>query len=206
MDNAFPASHRPRMTAEQKSLAARYVPFARALARPLRIAHPGIGDELESAAMLALSYAAVTFDPKRNVPFSSYAGHRIKGALHDVQRASGGQRRRSRNGSEHSPQIVRLSLSSELRGLVLNTNVDAPVGAEIEAIEEVENCLRKLPPRHARACRYLYLYGKDQGEVAELLGCSRSRLSAINREALSVLYRWHTAHSQSLHSAINKII
>jgi DNA-directed RNA polymerase specialized sigma subunit len=79
-------SGRSQLTAEQQDLAATYMPMARALARPLKEAYPALRDELESAACLALVEAAESYDPARNVRFSTFARHRIWGALRDVQR------------------------------------------------------------------------------------------------------------------------
>ncbi len=64
---------------------------------------------------------------------------------------------------------------------------DPPVGRDLEAIDEVEGWLRKLPPRHAAACREIYLRGKTQHEAARALGLSQSRLSFMHREAMSIL-------------------
>ena len=72
---------------------------------------------------------------------------------------------------------------------MLGITREKPVGAEIESIEDVENWLRRLPQTHALACRLIYLSGKSQDEVAELLGFSRSHLSRMHNEALSWLDR-----------------
>jgi RNA polymerase sigma factor (sigma-70 family) len=178
-----------RMTSTQQELAVRYVPFARALAKPLRIAYSRVWDELESAALFALVQAAVTFDPSRNIPFPTYARHRIRGALRDTQRDSGARGWAKRWKFKKPTSQVPLSPTSEERGLVLNTREDPPIGAALERSEEVERCLRRLPSRHASACRQLYLDGKPRNEVAEELGCSRSRLSVIHREARIMLNR-----------------
>jgi RNA polymerase sigma factor (sigma-70 family) len=177
------------MTKAQQDLAARYVPFARALAKPLRDAYPRVWADLQSAALLALVQAAVTYDPQRNIPFPTYARHRIWGALREVNHGIGVKVWQRRRKQKNPAYLVRLAPTSEERGLVMNTRVDPPVGEDIEAIEEVERWLRRLPSKHAKACRQIYLQGKPQWEVAAMLGCSRSRLSALHREALTMLGR-----------------
>jgi DNA-directed RNA polymerase specialized sigma subunit len=52
----------------------------------MRYAWPGAQDEFESAALLALVEAAQAFDPTRGVKFTTFAHHRISGALRDLKR------------------------------------------------------------------------------------------------------------------------
>ena len=63
------------------------------------------------------------------------------------------------------------------------------VALEIESIEAVEEWLGRLPRVHAMACRLIYLYGQDQNTVAESVGCSKSFLSRLHREALTMLIK-----------------
>lgn len=64
---------------------------------------------------------------------------------------------------------------------------DRPVGQLFEGNDFVESCLRNLPPKHATACREIYMNGKTQGEAAESLGCSKSRLSYLHKEGLEMI-------------------
>lgn len=178
------ASRRP-LTAAQQDLAARYVPLARHLARPLQRAWPAAREEFESAALMALVEAAQSYDPSRNVRFATFARLRITGALRDVQR------RQALPGwrvdREHAPLVGPLQPDSEQSGRVLLSDPGRPVGSEYEAADAVEGWLRKLPPRHAAACRQIYLQGKTQTLAARALGCSQSRLCCLHREALAML-------------------
>jgi RNA polymerase sigma factor (sigma-70 family) len=175
---------RPLTTAQQE-LATRYLPMARRLARPFRESWPSERDEFDSAALLALVEAAQSFDPSRNVRFATFARLRIAGALRDVLRrmAPPGWR----NDPSHGPTVGSLGPHAENHGRVLNAEPDPPVGHELEAVEAVEAWLRKLPTRHAAACRLLYVHGKTQAEAAEALGCSQSRLCYMHRESLAML-------------------
>ncbi len=176
---------RTPMTAAQQGLAARYLPMARALARPLKRAWPQEWDEFESAACLGLAEAAQSFDPSRNVKFTTYARHRISGALRDVQRAlvvAGW-----RCDVENAPRIIPLCAETEALGRILGADADPLVGEDLEAVDTVEHWLRKLPKKHAETCRHLYLHDKNQGEAAALIGCSKSRLSYLHKQALGML-------------------
>lgn len=178
-------SGRAPLTAEQQGLARRYVPMARSLAKPLKRMWPSEGDEFESAALFALVEAAQSYDPSRNVKFSTFARYRIWGAMRDVQRrlVLVGWR----VGVEGAPSVLSLPFDAEEHGRVFGTDEDPPVGTELESADWVENLLRKLPDRHAAACRAIYVDGKSQGETAELLGCSKSRVSYLNTESLALL-------------------
>jgi RNA polymerase sigma factor (sigma-70 family) len=185
-------SGRSQLTAEQQDLAATYMPMARALARPLKEAYPALRDELESAACLALVEAAESYDPARNVRFSTFARHRIWGALRDVQRNL--VLRGWRCDPGHAPSVHELTLKCELNGHIVPKDEEPEVGTELEQNDAFESWLRKLPARHAEACHQLYRLGKSQLEAARALGCSQSRLSHMHRQAIAMLNgRWDLA-------------
>ena len=180
---------RTSLTTDQQVLAQKYLPMARALAKPLKRAWPAEREEFDSAALFALVEAAQSFDVSRNVKFATFARYRIWGALRDVQRAlvtSGWK-----CDLENAPNITGLTYDSEERGRVLMAEPDRPIGQVYEGNEFVEKCLSNLPPKHATACREIYLNGKTQIEAANLLGCSKSRLSYLHKEGLEMIQeRW----------------
>ncbi len=92
-----------------------------------------------------------------------------------------------RGDAERAPGVSSLGESTEEQGHILGGEPDSPVGSELEAVEAVEVWLRKLPSKHAVACRQIYLHGKTQGEAAEIIGCSKSRLSYLHKEAIGML-------------------
>ena len=141
---------------------------------------------------MALVEAARNFDPSRKVGFSTYARHRIRGALRDFQRLiySGG----SRAVSGEKPVFQKLRKYDEQNGRVLGIRPERPVGTWIESTEAVEVWLSRLPKAHAAACRLIYIHGKSQDEVATEVGCSKSYLSRLHREAITWLIRdYHQA-------------
>jgi RNA polymerase sigma factor (sigma-70 family) len=179
------SSRRAPLTPEQQEMALKYIPMARAIARPLRLSWPLEEEEFDSAAMLALCEAARSFDPSYNVKFATFARYRILGALRDVQRAlvTAGWRL----DLENAPSISSLTCDSEEHGSVIGSGPDPPVGEELEAVDFVESWLRRLPSKHAAACREIYVNGKTQGEAAAHLGCSKSRLSYLHKEAIEII-------------------
>lgn len=178
-------NQRKPLTADQQGLAERYLPMARSLARPHKRTWPAEWEEFESAALMALVEAAESFDAGRNVRFSTFARLRITGALRDVQRRMG--HTKWRVDSSHSVQDGGDVANLETYGQVVNTTPDPEVGTSLETTDAVEAWLRRLPPKHAAACREIYLHGCSQVEAAHRLGCSQSRLSYLHREALAML-------------------
>jgi len=170
------------------------MPLARSLANGYRYERVVERDELRSTAYLALVEAARTFDPKRNVNFATYARHRIRGALRDFQRFLLSA---TWHGTEACrPVLQSLAKGVEAHGQVLGVEPARPIGTEIETTELVEEWLSRLPRVHAVACRLIYIHGQSQDEVAASLGCSKSFLSRLHREAISMLImEYQAAHA-----------
>ena len=198
-EKCHPNRRRDPLTEDQRGLATRYMPLARALARRQRPSFYD-PDELEAAAYMALVEAAQSFDPARNVNFATYARYRIRGALRNSLQFlwHAGW---SGEGPD-APVFQRLATGSELHGWVIGKQPAPPTGATMERTEEVERYLRRLPRVHAQACRFIYIDGKSQDEAAALLGCSKSYLSRLHRDAIDWLIRdqasdpsaWDRAH------------
>jgi RNA polymerase sigma factor (sigma-70 family) len=176
---------RAPMTEAQQELATRYLPLARALARPLKAAWPTETDEFDSAACLALVEAAQSYDPSRKVIFPTFARYRIWGALRDVQRdlITAGWR----CDLEHAPVLTSLIEGIEEHGRVLNTEPDRPVEEELDSRDAVEHLLRKLPKQYAAACREIYVNNRTQSQAASMIGCSKSRVSYLLKESRAML-------------------
>ncbi len=188
-----------RLTAEQQSLAERYLPMARALARPARLAHPGGSADFAAVALAGLVEAARSWDPARGVKFSTFARWRVLGAIKDARRAAA---LRGYAGDPDPPRVASLidlrcgvtrhdlhghafdrDVPAEWNGRVVTARPDRPVGEALESAEWVESRLRNLPPKQAAAARAVYLEGMSQGEAAAALGYSRSRLSCLLKDA-----------------------
>ncbi len=185
MAQATRKRRRNELTEAQRDLAARHVPLARTLSRPLKEMWPTEKEDFESASCFALVEAAQSFDPSRNVRFATFARFRIVGALMDVQR------RIAREGYSKElpnvPRVFRYIPGEYERGVLLMTSPDTPVDEVVASIEQVEHWLDKLPSRHALACREIYLNYRTQGQVATGLGCAKSRVSCLHAEAMGLL-------------------
>ena len=184
-DDSIGNLRRRRLTPEQQSLAARHVMIARALAKSLQKSWPSFRDEFESTAMLALVQAAHTFDPLRNVKFSTFARIRIKGALLDTLRDV--IKSTVQTMLAVAPHDSVLMLDNMRKGRIIWMVADPPVGHELVSTEYVENWLKKLPPRHAAACRLIYIEGMTQHKAASVFRCSTSRMSYLKTQSMAML-------------------
>jgi len=187
-DASYPAKCDPRkprtpLNDDQQGLTVRYLPLAQSLARRAAQARPAGRDEFESAALLALVEAAQSFDPSVGIDFATFARHRIRGALVDAHRELFYGTRRAR--ADRVTLFQPLESCAERQSKVVSSRVEAPVGAELEAVDAVENWLKKLPPQHSAAFRHIYIDGKTQEEAASLVGCSKSAMSRIHQQTIN---------------------
>lgn len=174
------------LTADRQALAERHIPLAYKLARPYRRKRRRDDDELVSAVLFALVGCAGRYDPGTGVPFPAYLRERVRGAILDHIAASRNVPAGYR-GDPDAPGLLSFEPGAEGWTRVLTAEPDEPTGASLDAIEAVEQWLRRLPARHAEVCRWIYLHGKPCAEVSRLVGCSYSRVTSIHREALAML-------------------
>lgn len=138
------------------------------IARQLRRPRHVVIDDLVSAGMVALVMAAGRFDDTKGVKFSSFAAHRIRGAMRDELRT-----------------MARRSMPS----LVSQVAVSDPV--TIDALDELSGLSREAK----QIVRWL-LEGYTMREVGERLGISESsvslRVKQIRRAGVKA---WHRLHN-----------
>lgn len=184
MTSRSPVSPSRQLSPDRQALAVRFIPLARRLAQPWKRQWPHAWEEFESGALLALVQAAASFDPNRNIKFATFARHRIGGALRDVRRGLIPPTGTADSGNLPANLVPSYT---EHNGRILGIEPDPPVGWELESLDAVDRWLNKLPPKHAAACRQIYLLGKSQLEAARAIGLSQSRLCSMHRAALEML-------------------
>lgn len=154
-----------RLTPEQAELVAAHAEGARRIAVAMTSRDR---DEAISAARLALTEAALVFDPSRGVPFMAYAAHHIRGAVRSL-----------------------------FRGPVLAPLDDRPLvddgpGPEDLTCRTVDSArlhaaLASLDLRDRLVVVGLHLERIRQDDLARLLGVSRPMVSRMNTRALARL-------------------
>jgi RNA polymerase sigma factor (sigma-70 family) len=186
----FPARTSPKygrapLTDKQKELATRHMPLARILARRLRSTRQFDRDEIESVAFVALVEAAGAYEGSAGAQFPTFARYRIEGAILDYFRKTSRHRRGLPAATSDSRDAgTDLELLSKTHPWV---SPELPVGAAIDGADSIEAHFRRMPAAQARACRLIYLEGKSQDEVAEIMDCTKSYVSQVHREALDFL-------------------
>ena len=169
-----------RLTEDQRSLAAAYVPFAMRLAAPWQQRFRPLADDLGGSALLALCEAAATFDPARGVKFPTFAALRINGELRDELRRQAPKGFRTR--PDDAPQIGPLNYHHAAR-LLDNA---PPVELVAERLDQAETILARLPALDRRAVVLLFVEGVSRAVAARILRVSRGRIEAALRQARAV--------------------
>lgn len=191
-EGSLPRPDRIPLNEDEHGLAVRYLPMAHHLAQRMCAIWPDEREELESTAYLALAEAAQSFDSSRKVGFGTFARHRIRAALRDLQRLLSHD---GWPGSGEQGQVrTELGRFHDRIGREIGIEPDQPVAAVTEEAEAVDLWLQRLPKAHAAVCRFIYRGGKSEDEVATELGCSKSMLTRMHREAITGLIRaYHRA-------------
>ena len=189
-DHGYPESCNPRRTGapldeDQQSLATRFLPLARSMANRMKDSCPAAGDELLSVAFLALVESAQHFDSARGVSFSTFARHRIWGALCDLRSEIIQRRRPGKPGAEVA--AVRLGKDTYIEGRIIGSTPPKSVGSDLESLDTFENWLRQLPRLQAQAFRHIYVDGKTQAEAAVLVGCSKWAMHRMHTDGIKSL-------------------
>jgi RNA polymerase sigma factor for flagellar operon FliA len=94
-------------------------------------------DDLMSAGMLALTLSAQSFDPTRGVPFTSFAGIRIRGALTDELRSMDWASRAVR-GKAREVESARESLTGSLGRTPTRSEVAGSLGMTERDVDAVD--------------------------------------------------------------------
>jgi RNA polymerase sigma factor (sigma-70 family) len=180
-----PRAKRVELTPEQGALTERYLPLALSLARTIKLKWSEHRDDIDATARLALVEAAQAFNPKRGVKFPTFARFRIIGAIRDLERHLF-----NKAYPRQLPNIARAFhyVPGDVEGgALMLMSREAPVGTDVESADQVEHWLAALPPRHAEACREMYVAGRSQTEAARRIGLVKSRVCTLHAEALELL-------------------
>ncbi len=197
--------------ANPDSLITSYMPKANAIVRSLmRRIRPGIVEyeDCAQAAAIAVLQCARRFDPSMGVPFSGFAGSRVRGAVFDLLRAELRSRgtlgapverilERTQNLLPQSDQdefdaCVELIADLGL-GLMLESSGWSIDPSELHAASyafsgrPAEIVVRRLPSRLAELVRMHYFEGTSFTEIAATWALSRGRVSQLHSAALKRL-------------------
>jgi RNA polymerase sigma factor (sigma-70 family) len=152
-------------------------------------------DEVLSAAALGLVEAAREFRPNQGAKFSTFASHRIKGALRDMAREFRPLGYRDAVGTD-TPAVWAMS-SLPHRETAPERVEPTDFIRSLESRDEFESLLRKLPVSHARVMRLVFEDAMTCVEAARILGLRQPRISGIIAESILILQgRFHEHRSR----------
>lgn len=159
----------------KQRLAADYLPFALAIARDYWLRWPALRWQFESAAHLAITEAAGSFNAARGVKFPTFAKRRIVGAMQDVQRELLPLGHRNTGDPAAAPKVA--SFSELPPALADNLAARHRPGSAAEDLDDFEDWLRELPGDEAEACRAAFLRNEaPAGDAARTLDRALHRL------------------------------
>jgi len=136
-------------------------------------------DDLISAGTIGLIEAADRYDPKRGVPFASFAYSRIKGAVID-ELARLGVPGAGRSATPDATLSLEAPFGHQPDATLMDVTVDPSVSEPQRSAElsELLAAIRNLPDRY-REMLGLSLAGHSGTYIADLYGCSQTRVSQI---------------------------
>lgn len=177
-----PHHQRPRSRRSRDKRVLRHLPLVRTIANRLRPVVPSAAvEDLVSAGTIGLIEAVDRYDARLGVPFVSFAYSRIRGAIIDELRRWAAPKA---DGEGAAPLSLEAPLvgdeSLTLRDVTVDQLAPEPQrGAELAELLEAVN---HLPPREREMLR-LAASGHTVNEIAELHGCSVSRVSQLLLQA-----------------------
>lgn len=179
-----------------------YLPLVGAIARTLSRGLPSSVelDELVNDGVIGLIGALQRYDPERGVEFSTYAGHRIRGAMLDglrqrdpVPRAIRRGRRAQGSGPGASAkggmiQIVEIDRALALPADDASSPEDLAMEADLAC--RVRQGLAALPPRDREVITLRMVQGLPLRDVAAQLSLSVTRTVEIQARGIKRLRRY----------------
>lgn len=209
---------RTRSEETRERLLEHYLPLVYSVARRVLITRNTTLDldDLIGIGVLALCDSLRRFDPKREVAFSVFATHRIRGAILDEFRKLNSAKRAARAlVSRHEPEPDanrEPGAEDEARGRAtrlaawvpsLDSLVD-PKGQgsldDFERREMIDYLTTALSPREKYILKLYYARGATMREIAQHVGLSVPRVSALHA---SVLGRLHTRLKEMKHEVLS---
>jgi RNA polymerase sigma factor for flagellar operon FliA len=177
-----------------------YLPLVGAIARALGRRLPATVefDDLVADGVIGLAAALRRYDPARRVGFSTYAGHRIRGAMLDGLRKRSLLPRSARRAPRAAPppSAARLPGGVVLVGLdqAMDVPDDEAAGPEARAIEtdlrrRAWAALAALPPRDRQVLELRLVEGLPLRVAAARLGLSVTRTAEIHARGVARLRR-----------------
>jgi RNA polymerase sigma factor for flagellar operon FliA len=171
-----------------------YLPLVGAIARTLSRGLPSTVemDELINDGVIGLYTALDRYDPDRGVGFSTYAGHRIRGAMLDGLRMRDPLPRALRRVQKTSEAggIQFLELDEALMVPADESSSPEALAVEADLRRRVRCGLEALPPRDREVLELRMVRGLPLRAVAAHLSLSITRVAEIQMRGITRLRRY----------------
>jgi len=171
-----------------------YLPLVGAIAWTVSRGLPSVVemDELINDGVIGLYTALERYDPGRGVGFSTYAGHRIRGAMLDGLRERDPLPRAFRRAQKRAEGggIQFLELDEALMVPADETTGPEALALEADLLRRVWCGLRALPPRDWQVLELRMIHGLPLRAVAARLSLSITRVAEIQTRGLARLRRY----------------
>jgi len=149
-------------------------------------------EEMQSAGMAALCEAAIRYN-NAVASFRTYATHCVRGGILDGFRSKAWGPRYVQQRKHIIPEATieaALCADSAGPGYLASVADDGPSPCDQQHDREwAHHLMAVLPPRERQVIELLFFQGLKGGEVAQLLGVSHARVSAIKMTALERMRR-----------------
>lgn len=165
---------------ERAASATAYLPLVFGLAKRFGRSAPVETAELVSAGTVGLMEALHRYEPAHGVPISTFAYHRIRGAIVDELRSQRRHwlRRRGRPPQEVSLQAPLEGVDEDLHLIEVTRDVTSPEPERRAELTALVRAVSRLPVRE-REMLAQQTSGFTLAEIARRHGCSISRASLI---------------------------
>lgn len=180
-------------TLSRSELIASVMPMVRSIARELYFKTPAEYDDLVSDGSLGAIIAADHFDPDRGFKFSTFAAHRIRGAMLDGIRERDHLSRRMRQLAEEEDTRYQapISLDKTIDGTDQAIGDLIPDSYDfVERVCDIECArwaLEQVGERQRQVIVWHYWDDIPLWQIGEMLGFTESRACQIETDALHVM-------------------
>ncbi|MDU4960921.1 MAG: sigma-70 family RNA polymerase sigma factor [Sporomusaceae bacterium] len=135
--------------------------------------------DLIQEGTVGLIEAVENFDPGRNVAFSLYAIHRIRGRILNYAEREGALRCLSLDGATGEAETVKWESSAAAN--------QPPVAVQAEnnfLVDQVKTAMERLPANERRVLSGVYLAEQEPKELAESLNLSLSHVYRLQKQGV----------------------
>ena len=154
-------------------------------------------EDLVAAGLQGAWESARKFDPSKGFEFLSFAHLRIRGAMVDWIRSTGGLNRKGKAKQNATPELLLSDVTKAIESRLAHRSGDELISDELAIAKTVRSqmddndwfrtVIRSIPDQHAWVVKLYYRDGMTMRGIGKAIGLSESRVSQVHAEALQFL-------------------